>query len=432
MGKDYEPAYYDPQRHEDILTRRDEKGMKHWKTVKREPEKKDDGGYKSEYAFIDPKTGKRTHEFLSRVDDKGRKHRKVVKLEEASDFKNYLAYFENNQEWLDKCVGMILQHGFLLDTYNERYFKQDFIYDLEQSYGLGNLAACNKLFKIMLPKIKKLAMDRLIGGKEKAVEYCMTAIEQKRRQMGGFGHNFFKSFGIPWAAKMYFAKRLGTADDMETPPGSIGYLINQISSALSEAYRFSGKGREYVKRIAELFINSEKGNRYLEDLASKCEKELDESRKVIKLNESDLHKIIKSVIREMDELSPLLLQRAADKAYEKGRWSQYDAFEDEAGKRAWEEFGADPGVLTATPKKFSYVAAAGGACTIFRDGTYVVRTKTGYNNENGSIVGCSEFPKQLRGCSKRTARMLEKWWNTYNQCEKPVPCMQDWHNFIEW
>lgn len=216
-----------------------------------------------------------------------------------SDFKNYLAYFENNQEWLDKCVDMILQHGFLLHEYNERYFKQDFIYDLEQRYGLCNLSACGKLFNAMLPKIKKLAMDRLIGGEEKAAEYCTTAIERKRKQMEGFGYNFFKSYGIPWAAKMYFAKRLGTADDMQTPPGSIGYLINQISSALGEAYRFSVKGREYVRRIAELFINSEEGSRYLEDLASKCEKELDESRKVIKLNESDLHRIIKSVIREL-------------------------------------------------------------------------------------------------------------------------------------
>ena len=217
-------------------------------------------------------------------------------------FKDYLAYFENNQEWLDKCVDMILQHGFLIDTYNERYFKQEFIYDLEQRYGLCNLSACGKLFNVMLPKIKKLVMDELIGGEEKAIEYCTTAIERKRKQTEGFGYSFFESYGIPWAAKMYFEKRMGTPDDMSTPPGSIGYLLNQISSALGEAYRCS-YGREYVRRIAELFINSEEGTRYLEDLASQCTKEITESKKTVKLTESDLRKMVmesvKKVIKEM-------------------------------------------------------------------------------------------------------------------------------------
>ena len=217
-------------------------------------------------------------------------------------FKDYLAYFENNQEWLDKCVDMILQHGFMLDTYNERYFKQDFIYDLEQSYGLCNLSACGKLFKVMLPKIKKMAMDRLIGGEEKAIEYCTTAIERKQKQTEGFGFDFFDSFNVPWAAKMYFEKRMGGPDDMSTPPGSIGYLIGMIASELENTYRFRVRNRDYVRRIAELFIESEEGTRYLEDLASRCTKEINES-KTVRLGESDLRRVItecvKRVIKEM-------------------------------------------------------------------------------------------------------------------------------------
>ena len=215
-----------------------------------------------------------------------------------STFKDYLAYFENNQEWLDKCVDMILQHGFMLDTYNERYFKQEFIYDLEQSYGLGNLSACGKLFKTMLPKIKKLAMDKVIGGEEKAIQYCITAIERKQKQTDGFGYDFFNCFGIPWAAKMYFEKRMGTPDDMSTPPGSIGYLIGSIASALESAYRFRVKSQDYVRRIAELFVNSEEGTKYLEDLASRCTKEINES-KTVKLNESDLRKMVTECVKRV-------------------------------------------------------------------------------------------------------------------------------------
>lgn len=217
-------------------------------------------------------------------------------------FKDYLAYFENNQEWLDKCVDMILQHGFMLNTYNERYFKQDFIYDLEQSYGLGNLSACGKLFNVMLPKIKKLAMDKLIGGEEKAIEYCTTSIERKQKQKEGFGFDFFNCFDVPWAAKMYFAKRMGTPEDMSTPPGSIGYLIGSIASALDDTYRFRVNDRSYVRRIAELFVESEEGTRYLEDLASRCTKAINES-KTVKLDESDLRRMVtecvKRVIKEM-------------------------------------------------------------------------------------------------------------------------------------
>ena len=350
-------------------------------------------------------------------------------------FKDYLAYFENNQEWLDKCVDMILQHGFMLDNYNERYFKQDFIYDLEQSYGLGNLSACGKLFKVMLPKIKKLAMDKLIGGEEKAIEYCMTAIERKQKQTEGFGYDFFNCFGIPWAAKMYFEKRMGTPEDMATPPGSIGYLIGNVASALDDAYRFRVKSQDYVRRIAELFVESEEGTRYLEELASKCTKEINES-KTVKLNESDLRMMVtecvKRVIKEMDELSPKLLQKAADKAWDMNRWSQHEAFEDEAGARAQAEFGENNGIRIVTPKKISYEAPDGGFCVIFRDGTYSYRPRNGYNNETGNLRGGNEFPKYMRVPDKRVARSLVRWWKTYNECEAPVPFMEDWHNLLQW
>lgn len=158
--------------------------------------------------------------------------------------------------------------------------------------------------------------------------------------------------------------------------------------------------------------------------------------KTIKINESQLHTIIKEsvkkVLREMDELSPALLQRAADKAFDQNRWSQHDAFEDEAGKRAQAEFAEDSTIRIITPKKISYISPDGAFCVITRDGTYSYRPKNGFNNETGNLRGGNGFPNHMKVRDKRTARTIVKWWNTYNMVENPIPVMEDWHNLLAW
>jgi hypothetical protein len=137
-------------------------------------------------------------------------------------------------------------------------------------------------------------------------------------------------------------------------------------------------------------------------------------------------------MNEMDELSPKLLQRASEKAWDAKRWSQAEAFEDEAGKRAQDEFGSAEGIRIVTPKKISYESATGAFCVIFRDGSYSCRPRSGYNNESGNLPGSVEFPKEMRVTDKRAARALSRWWKIYYTGEKPCPVMEDWHNILQW
>jgi hypothetical protein len=134
----------------------------------------------------------------------------------------------------------------------------------------------------------------------------------------------------------------------------------------------------------------------------------------------------------MDELSPKLLQRASEKAWDAKRWSQAEAFEDEAGKREQDEFGSAEGIRIVTPKKISYESATGAYCVIFRDGNYSCRPRSGYNNESGNLPGSVEFPKEMRVTDKRAARALSRWWKIYYTGEKPCPVMEDWHNILQW
>lgn len=134
----------------------------------------------------------------------------------------------------------------------------------------------------------------------------------------------------------------------------------------------------------------------------------------------------------LDELSPKLLQHASDKAWDLGRYSQSENLEDEAGKRAQNEFGAADGIRVITPKKISYESATGAFCAIFRDGSYSCRPRSGYNNESGNLPGSVEFPKEMRVTDKRAARALSRWWKIYYTGEKPCPVMEDWHNMLQW
>ena len=158
--------------------------------------------------------------------------------------------------------------------------------------------------------------------------------------------------------------------------------------------------------------------------------------KTIKINESQLHTLIKEsvkkVLREMDELSPALLQRASDRAEELGRWSQRDSFGDEAEIRAGQEFNGDANINVVSPKKIWYVNPHGDTCGIFREGTYAHRPKNGYNNETGHLTGMTKFPEYMKVQDKRTARAIARWWKTYYAGERPVPFMEDWHNLLAW
>ena len=148
------------------------------------------------------------------------------------------------------------------------------------------------------------------------------------------------------------------------------------------------------------------------------------------------HKEAKDAAGEMnegvDELSPKLIQKAADKAWDESRWSQAENFEGEAAKRAASEFGKDNYIRRITPKSIAYMSPDEDFCVIYRDGSYVFRPRSGYNNESGWLTGMSKFPDYMKVDDKRTARSLSRWWKFYYEGDKEVPFMSDWHNIVKW
>ena len=170
-----------------------------------------------------------------------------------------------------------------------------------------------------------------------------------------------------------------------------------------------------------------------------------EAKQIIRFIKKDITKYAKLYAKEeeakkaagevnegVDELSPKLIQKAADKAWDKSRWSQAENFEDEAAKRAASEFGNDNYIRRITPKSIAYMSPGEDACLIYRDGSYVFRPRSGYNNESGWLTGMSKFPDYMKVDDKRAARSLSRWWKFYYEGDKEVPFMSDWHNLMKW
>lgn len=153
------------------------------------------------------------------------------------------------------------------------------------------------------------------------------------------------------------------------------------------------------------------------------------------INEARLKDIVmeatKKVLKEMDELSPKLLQNAADTAWDRGRYSQAEKFESEAGARASSEFGGDNNIRRITARNIACVSPDGSAWSISRDGSYYFRPKSGYNNESGHLTGMTKFPDYMK-TDKHTARTIVKWWQKYNNADAEIPFMNDWHELVKW
>lgn len=139
-----------------------------------------------------------------------------------------------------------------------------------------------------------------------------------------------------------------------------------------------------------------------------------------------------SLYEGLDELSPKLIQKAADKAWDKSRWSQAENFEDEAARRASSEFGKVEYIKRITPKSIAYMTPNDDVCLIYRDGSYVFRPRSGYNNESGWLTGMSKFPDYMKLPDKSAVRALSRWWKFYYEGDKEVPFMSDWHNLMKW
>lgn len=134
----------------------------------------------------------------------------------------------------------------------------------------------------------------------------------------------------------------------------------------------------------------------------------------------------------LDELSPKLIQKAADKAWDMERYSQAEKFEDEAERRAGAEFGKDECIRRITPKSIAYVMADNSSGLICRDGSYTFRPRSGYNNESGNLRGRSKFPDYMKVHDKHAARTISRWWKMYHDEGIEIPFIDDWHNLVKW
>ena len=157
----------------------------------------------------------------------------------------------------------------------------------------------------------------------------------------------------------------------------------------------------------------------------------------MKLTEQQLIQLISEsvmkVIKEgVDELSPKLIQRAADKAWDSQRYSQAQNFEDEAARRATSEFEGNQRIKRVTPKSIAYLSVNEGASIIYNDGSYVFRPASGYNNESGWLTGMTKFPEYMKVDDKRSARAIARWWKIYYEGDREIPFMSDWHNLFLW
>ena len=215
-------------------------------------------------------------------------------------FNDMFNAFISNEAFMSKWAKELIGHGYLREPFygrNEKWFRDNFIYALEQEQGFTSLSMCGKLYKALLPELKKVAVDQMIGGEERAIELCEQAIEKDREWLNTNmpGRDWFTGYGLVWAAAMWFAKGMET-DGMRTPPGTKGYLINHLASVIEKFFRFNicyDEKLGFYRRIAEIFVDSEEGNRYLTDLVKEGESHkmypLDEASRMIA---NDVRKVL--------------------------------------------------------------------------------------------------------------------------------------------
>ena len=137
----------------------------------------------------------------------------------------------------------------------------------------------------------------------------------------------------------------------------------------------------------------------------------------------------KKISENVNELSPNLLQHAADKARGLNRYSQADNLEAGADAAAGSEFN-EPNKVKATPRAISYINGK-YACTITNEGNYGTKSANYFadvTNEHGTISDFS-FPRVLKTSDKALARKLAMWWSKYGKGKQLS--LADWHTYFD-
>lgn len=149
-----------------------------------------------------------------------------------------------------------------------------------------------------------------------------------------------------------------------------------------------------------------------------------------RIDETHIQKMVSESLKKvLNEISPKLLQHAADIADKKGRYSQRDNFEKGGDERAENAFSKRPDIRVSA-RVFTYRTESGSYASISRDGGYYFKTASGYNNEQGNLKAFKRFPEYMSVNDKSLARLIEKWWKEYGEVD--IPCMNDWHNFVNY
>ena len=148
------------------------------------------------------------------------------------------------------------------------------------------------------------------------------------------------------------------------------------------------------------------------------------------IKEKELITIIKeSVVKVLNELSPGLLQKAADKAYDIGRYSQAENLQQGAEDACTETYGIN-GTLKASPKAIFWINGR-YSCSLSRDARFCTRSSNYFADvptTRGYIQ--SSIPKEMKVKDIKIARLIAKWWNQYG--EEDIPMLSDWHSFVDY
>ena len=134
----------------------------------------------------------------------------------------------------------------------------------------------------------------------------------------------------------------------------------------------------------------------------------------------------------LNELSPELLQHAAEKSREMRRYKQADNLESGATYTLNNELnpGGNDQKIRYNVKSVSWITPDRWSCVLCYDGNY--RTSHLYGNgctTTGNLSGSKNVPNEMKTDAAQ-ARKIVGWWKRFGKVD--LPQFNDWHNLVNY
>lgn len=133
----------------------------------------------------------------------------------------------------------------------------------------------------------------------------------------------------------------------------------------------------------------------------------------------------------LKELSPELLQHAADVARDSKRYSQADNLEVGATDTVNSELNPNGDQdIRYTVKSVAWITPNNWSCVLCSDGHFRTSHRYGQGcTTSGTILGDQNVPKEMK-TSPQQARKIVAWWKRFGK--ENLPQLADWHNFVNY